>query len=203
MELVLGVELFLASVCLCQGMASFGWLQHCPALVSLCLHNVPGTLANLVFGFCYSPALRIRIRDPVPFWPWNQDPGSRIAKPYFWKLSDNFLGKKCYNSLKIGSNFFLQHFKNKIIFNFVKFVATKIGMTTIFFHPSLLLLFLDPGSGMGKNQDAGSGINIPNPQHCYSPEIKQKHDMTILHYLSWPSSLFRSDFSPFSSFQLV
>jgi hypothetical protein len=31
---------------------------------------------------------------------------------------------------------------------------------------SLLLLFLDPGSGMGKNQDPGSGINIPDPQHC-------------------------------------
>ncbi len=24
---------------------------------------------------------------------------------------------------------------------------------------------LDPGSGMGKNQDPGSGINIPDPQH--------------------------------------
>jgi hypothetical protein len=46
-------------------------------------------------------------------------------------------------------------------------------MTTNFFHPSLLLLFLnpesgirDPGSGMGKNQDPRSGINIPDPQHC-------------------------------------
>jgi hypothetical protein len=36
-----------------------------------------------------------------------------------------------------------------------------------------MLLFLDPGSGirdpgsgMGKNQDLGSGINIPDPQHC-------------------------------------
>jgi hypothetical protein len=28
-----------------------------------------------------------------------------------------------------------------------------------------LLLFLDPGSGMGKNQDTGSGINIPDPPH--------------------------------------
>ncbi len=35
----------------------------------------------------------------------------------------------------------------------------------IFFHPSLLLLFLDPGSGMSKNQDPGSGINIQDPQH--------------------------------------
>ncbi len=27
----------------------------------------------------------------------------------------------------------------------------------------------DPGSGMGKNQDPGSGINIPDPQHCENP----------------------------------
>jgi hypothetical protein len=30
---------------------------------------------------------------------------------------------------------FFQHFKNKIIFNFVKFVSTKKGMTTNFFSP--------------------------------------------------------------------
>ncbi len=48
--------------------------------------------------------------------------------------------------------FFLQHLKNKIIFNVVKF----------FFIPLFCLLFLDPGSGirdpgsgMGKNQDPG------------------------------------------------
>jgi hypothetical protein len=35
----------------------------------------------------------------------------------------------------------------------------------IFFHPALLLLFLDPESGMVKNQDPASGINIPDPQH--------------------------------------
>jgi hypothetical protein len=33
-------------------------------------------------------------------------------------------------------------------------------------HPSLLLLFWDPGSGIGKNQDPGSGINIPDPPLC-------------------------------------
>jgi hypothetical protein len=41
--------------------------------------------------------------------------------------------------------FFLQHFKTKIIHNFVKFVATKKRYdNNFFFHPSLLLLFLDP-----------------------------------------------------------
>jgi hypothetical protein len=51
------------------------------------------------------------------------DLGSRIPRPYFKELFDNFFGKKFYNSLKIGPNFFLQHFKVKIIYNFVKFVA--------------------------------------------------------------------------------
>jgi hypothetical protein len=37
-------------------------------------------------------------------------------------------------------------------------------MITNFFTP-LLFLFLDSGSGMGKNQDPGSGINIPDPKH--------------------------------------
>jgi hypothetical protein len=40
-------------------------------------------------------------------------------------------------------------------------------MTTSFFsHLSFVAVFGDPGSGMGKNQDPGSGINIPDPQHC-------------------------------------
>ncbi len=37
-------------------------------------------------------------------------------------------------------------------------------LDNLFFHPSLLLLFLDPG--MGKNQDLGSGISIMDLQHC-------------------------------------
>jgi hypothetical protein len=80
------------------------------------------------------------------------------------------LGKNFNNSWKIGLNFFLQHIKNKIIFSFVKFVATKNGLTKKFFSPlSFVAVFgseiRDPGSGMGKNQDPGSGINIPDPQH--------------------------------------
>ncbi len=82
-----------------------------------------------------------------------------------------FLDKNFYNSLKTGPNFFLRHFKMKIVLNFVKFVATKKDMTTDFFHLSLLLLFLDPGSGMGKNQDPGSGINILDPQHWFKSDM--------------------------------
>jgi hypothetical protein len=36
------------------------------------------------------------------------------------------------------------------MFNFVKFVVTKKGMTNFF-----SFLSFDPGSGMGKNQDPG------------------------------------------------
>jgi hypothetical protein len=62
--------------------------------------------------------------------------------------------------LKIGPNFFLQHFKNKIILIYVKFVATKKGMTTKFFSPLSFVAAFEsgipvPGSGMGKNQDPG------------------------------------------------
>jgi glutathione peroxidase-family protein len=69
----------------------------------------------------------------------NQDPGSgrNIPDPLHNTVRDQFLGKKFYNSFKTGPNFFLQHLKNKVIFNFVKFVATKNGKTTNFFHPFL------------------------------------------------------------------
>ncbi len=143
--------------------------------------------------------LRIRIRDPVPFWP--QVPGSgirngffsgsRIPNLYVWELSDNFLGKKFNNSWKTGPNFFLLHFKNKTIYNFVKFVATKKGLTNFFFTPLFSCCFWirdpgsgirDLGSGMGKNQDPGSGINIPDPPRTWytwclsAPEPVRKTD---------------------------
>jgi hypothetical protein len=38
-------------------------------------------------------------------------------------------------------------------------------MTKIFFSPLSFVAVFDPGSGMGKNQDPGSGINIPDPPH--------------------------------------
>ena len=54
-----------------------------------------------------------------------------------------------------GSGAFLTpDFQNKIIYFLVKFVATKKELQQIFFHPSLLLLFLDPGSGMGISNTA-------------------------------------------------
>ena len=69
--------------------------------------------------------------------------------------------------------FFLSFFSIKSL------LVTKIqkDMTTNFFSPlSFVAVFgsgigttrfgiQDPGSGMGKNQDTGSGINIPDPPH--------------------------------------
>ncbi len=43
------------------------------------------------------------------------------------------------------------------------FVATKKGMKTIFFHPSLLLRFLDPDPGSGVGKKSGSGIRDKHP----------------------------------------
>jgi hypothetical protein len=48
-------------------------------------------------------------------------------------------------------------------------------MVTIFFPPlSFVTVFgsgiRDPGSEMGKNQDSGSGINIPDPPH-WDPQV--------------------------------
>jgi hypothetical protein len=51
-------------------------------------------------------------------------------------------------------------------------ISESLG--TIFWVKILKLIYVDPGSGMekirnrnGKNSDTGSGINIPDPQHCF------------------------------------
>jgi hypothetical protein len=44
-------------------------------------------------------------------------------------------------------------------------------MTKNIFSPLSFVAFLDPGSGMGKNQDPGSGINIPDPQHWHTVTV--------------------------------
>ncbi len=80
-----------------------------------------------------------------------------------------FFGLKLNNSLKIGPSVFLYQFQNNIILNFVKFVAAK-KYDNKFFSPLFYVTVLgsgirDPGSVMGKNQDTGSRINIPDPPH--------------------------------------
>ncbi len=115
--------------------------------------------------------LRIRIRDPMPLWtldpgirnrflsdPRIPDLGSRIPNPYFWEASDKFLGKKFFYSLKGGPNFFLQHFKSKIIYNFCEICGYKKKcMATIFFSSPLSFVAVF-GSGI---RDPRSWIRDP------------------------------------------
>jgi hypothetical protein len=97
------------------------------------------------------------IRKPVGFYRI-PDLGSRIPNPYFWELSDNFLGKKFYNTLKIVTIFFLQLSKIKqfsILWNLC--LQKKVSKKN--FSP-----LSDPGSGI---PDPGSGIvrdKNPNPR---------------------------------------
>ncbi len=82
---------------------------------------------------------------------WISDPGSQTH--IFESLVTNFWVKSSLILWKLAQIVFLQHFENEIIFNFVKFVATKKGMTIIYFSSlSFVAVF---GSGMGKNQDPG------------------------------------------------
>ncbi len=77
-----------------------------------------------------------------------------------------FFGVKSTKILcKLTQFFFFICSKIKYFLKFVIFVAKKkVGQQ--FFPPPLLLLMFDPVFGIVKNQDPGSGINIPDPQHC-------------------------------------
>jgi hypothetical protein len=74
---------------------------------------------------------------------------------------------KYYNSLKTGPNFFLQHFKNKIILKFVKFVATKKGLTINFFSP--LSFFAVFGSGIRDKHPGSATLGNSMPVPIVSP----------------------------------
>ncbi len=116
-----------------------------------------GTLSSILCRSSYFHlVLRIRIRDPVLFWP--RDPLVTI----FW-------GKSSIILWKLAQIFFFSISK---INNFqLSEICGYKKRYDSFFHPSLLFLFLNPGSGMGKNKDPGSGINIPDPQHCFHCSI--------------------------------
>jgi hypothetical protein len=76
-------------------------------------------------------------------------------------LMTYFGGKKFYNSLLIGLNFFLHHFKNKIFFQFCDICGyTRKKVEQQIFSPlSFVAVFgsriRDPGSEMDKKQDPG------------------------------------------------
>ncbi len=73
------------------------------------------------------------------FWPLDPDPGSGIG---FFRIPDPNL---------IFLLFRVTNFRVKssiILWKLAQIFFTKRGLTTNFFHPSLLLLFLDPRSGI-------------------------------------------------------
>ncbi len=78
-------------------------------------------------------------------------------------VSQTHIFESFYNSLIIGPNFFLQHFKNKIILILWNTWLQKRHDNKIYSPLSFAAVF---GSGKGKSQDLGSGINISDPQHC-------------------------------------
>jgi hypothetical protein len=98
---------------------------------------------------------------------WVVHPGSRIQgskihripdpDPLHWFFSDP------------ESKFFSSAFQNCLQIWEIHGSKKKKVMKKIFFTPlSFIAVF---GSGMGKNQDPGSGINIPDPQHCQQIRI--------------------------------
>ncbi len=98
------------------------------------------------------------------------DPGSGIGSSGSWILTDIFdsLMKNFWVTIilsVLAKKKYLCLFQNNIIYNFIIFEATKNGSTKRNFPSSLLVLLLDSGSRMDKNQDPGSGINILFPQH--------------------------------------
>ena len=112
----------------------------------------------------------LRIRDPGlgAFWPLDPgsgigffripNPGSRIPDPgsqnhIFKSLVTKFWGKGSIILWKPTHIFFF-HFKNKIIYNFVKLVATKKDMKTNFFSPLFFVAVF------------GSGIRDNHPGHA-------------------------------------
>ena len=101
-------------------------------------------------------SMRVRIPDPKP-----------IFKRAFL---EKFLGKKFYNSLKTGQNYFIQ----QIIYIFVKFVATKNDMTSVA-DPGCLSRIPDPDFYPSRIQDLGSRISDPGSQNSNKREGWKKN----------------------------
>jgi hypothetical protein len=71
-------------------------------------------------------------------------------------------------------------------------------MITNFFSPlSFVTVFgsgiRDPRSRMGKNQDPGSEINIPDPPHCKTDNLKSLHKIKFADFSSFQFGVFTSD----------
>ncbi len=89
----------------------------------------------------------LRIRDPG----WRQfGSGIRDKHPGSATLSQTHIFDTII--LSVLAKKILNLFKNKTIYNFMIFVATKKGRTKKNFPPPLWVLLLDPGSGIRDRQ---------------------------------------------------
>ncbi len=121
----------------------------------------------------------LRIRDLLPFWPLDPDPRFEIG--FSWSQIPD-LGSQTHIFESSVTNFWLKSFKNKIIFNFVKFVATKKGITTNFFTPLFCFCFWirDPGKVKIRIRDKHPGSAT---LHFWSN--RKKKEGSILQYFFW------------------
>jgi hypothetical protein len=112
-----------------------------------------------------------RIRNSFFPYPGSRDSGYQTH--VFESLVIIFWTKSTKILCKLAQTFLLYRYpiQRLIIMNFFIFVSTKkVGQQI--FHP-LLLLLLDPrsGSGIRDGYKSGSGINNPDPQHCFPSVI--------------------------------
>ncbi len=127
-----------------------------------------------VYLFCLQAESQILIRNPVLV-----DPRILICDPeyVFFRIPDIKSVIETISLVPIFgvNNIYILFQLTHIIFCTVKILYTVIlwkflwlkkCKTTKLFFDFLFFLLLDPGSGMEKNPDPGSGINVLNPQHC-------------------------------------
>jgi hypothetical protein len=90
---------------------------------------------------------------------------------------------------------FLYLSKNKIIYNFMLFVATKNGWTKKLFSPASFGAVV--GSGMDKNQDPGSGISrIRNTKSApFYLMVQCRRPCSTWRSTTWPGSTTGPTFS--------
>jgi hypothetical protein len=108
-------------------------------------------------------SLNLSVADPEPGWGGGGNPGSgaflTLDPGSQTHIFDSLMTNFSVKGIEVLSGLaeekkFLYLFKNKISYNFELFVDKKIVGPT-YFSPPLLVLLLDPRSGMAKNQDPG------------------------------------------------
>ncbi len=143
-------------------MAGTSYVYHNPNKPTPKVCRVPYLPGILFFQLCCGTGSGIRcLFDPGIWNCFFLDPWSR------WKLSDNFRGKISIILWKLAQMFFFSIFKNKIIFNFVNFMATKKGVTTNFFPPLSFVAVFRSGNRDPGSQIRNTGYQRPNGEKTF------------------------------------